>query len=610
MLSYVDDLRSSGASKDLCKQATKRIASVVNYLGMQDAPRKRRIPSKTPGAWAGSLVSTDDAGVHATVSEERWAKTRAIFQSLEEELENETPAFSHKQLLSDRGFLIYVARTYPTMVPYLKGLHLTIEHWRDDRDAEGWPDKLRRRRTDAQILESFEDQMNIAQAIRDLNEGSNPATPPLIVTPVPRLQDDVMCLLELFKSETPSIRCVRPTKCVWVVYGCGDASGSGFGSSFISGYGPDPFYKHHDSEISYRVGVWSPDEDSSSSNFRELRNLVESIEHEVERGRLRNAELFMFTDNSTAEAAYHKGSSSNKRLFELVLRLRRLEMTAGLKIYVIHISGKRMIGHGTDGLSRGNLTEGVMAGQNFLDFFPLEQTVLDRSPDVLRTIRCWFPGEPLEVLTPKDWYQKGHDLRGWKRGCHLNYPIIRAGSYLWQPAPAAAKFAIEELRRARLKRQDSLHVFVCPRLFTTQWRKQLYKVADLVFEIPCGALDDWDDSHFEPLVVGICFPFLNHRPWQLRNCPKVLAVGGKLHQMWKTAPTDAGSFLFKFCEFTRTLDSLSESLVWELLQTPHSGLFSSLRTRRRGRFCLAKERRREEIQGSTKWRSSDHTFSM
>jgi hypothetical protein len=78
----------------------------------------------------------------------------------------------------------------------------------------------------------------------------------------------------------------------------------------------------------------------------------------------------MFTDNSTAEAAYHQGSSKNKSLFELVLGLRWLEMMAGLKIYVIHISGKRMIGHGTDGLSRGNLTEGVMAGQNFLECFP------------------------------------------------------------------------------------------------------------------------------------------------------------------------------------------------------------------------------------------------
>jgi hypothetical protein len=135
ILSYVDDLRSSGASEELCKQATKRIASVVNYLGMQDAPRKRRIPSKNPGAWAGSLVSTDETGVHSSISEERWAKTKSIFKALEEELEKEEPEFTHKQLLSDRGFLIYVARTYPTMVPYLKGLHLTIEHWRDNRDV-------------------------------------------------------------------------------------------------------------------------------------------------------------------------------------------------------------------------------------------------------------------------------------------------------------------------------------------------------------------------------------------------------------------------------------------------------------------------------------------
>ncbi len=129
--------------------------------------------------------------------------------------------------------------------------------------------------------------------------------------------------------------------------------------------------------------MWGPDEDSSSSYIRELCNLVESIEYEVERGTLQNAELFMFTDNSTAEAAYYRGSSKNKKLFELVLRSRRLEMTAGLRIHVIHISGKRMIGHGADGLSRGNLTEGVMAGQNFLDFFPLERPVLDRSPILL-----------------------------------------------------------------------------------------------------------------------------------------------------------------------------------------------------------------------------------
>jgi hypothetical protein len=109
----------------------------------------------------------------------------------------------------------------------------------------------------------------------------------------------------------------------------------------------------------------------------------------------------------------------------------------------------------------------------------------------------------------------------------LSYPIIESGAYLWQPALVAAKFAVEELHRAHLKRQDLMDVFICPHMFTTQWRKQIYKVADVVFEIPCGALDSWDDSHFEPLVVAIVFPFLVHKPWQLRNSPKVLAVGGK-----------------------------------------------------------------------------------
>jgi hypothetical protein len=48
------------------------------------------------------------------------------------------PKLSHKELLSDRGFLVYVTRTYPAMVPYLKGFHLTIEMWQGSRDTEGW----------------------------------------------------------------------------------------------------------------------------------------------------------------------------------------------------------------------------------------------------------------------------------------------------------------------------------------------------------------------------------------------------------------------------------------------------------------------------------------
>ena len=48
------------------------------------------------------------------------------------------PQLSHKELLSDHGFLVYVTRTYPAMVPYLKGFHLTIEIWQGGRNIEGW----------------------------------------------------------------------------------------------------------------------------------------------------------------------------------------------------------------------------------------------------------------------------------------------------------------------------------------------------------------------------------------------------------------------------------------------------------------------------------------
>ncbi len=47
----------------------------------------------------------------------------------------------HKELLLDGGFLVYVTRTYPAMIPYLKGFHLIIKMWRGGRDSEGW--KLR-----------------------------------------------------------------------------------------------------------------------------------------------------------------------------------------------------------------------------------------------------------------------------------------------------------------------------------------------------------------------------------------------------------------------------------------------------------------------------------
>ena len=41
-----------------------------------------------------------------------------------------------KRLECIRGFLIYVARNSKWMTPYLKGLHLNIDGWREGRDKD------------------------------------------------------------------------------------------------------------------------------------------------------------------------------------------------------------------------------------------------------------------------------------------------------------------------------------------------------------------------------------------------------------------------------------------------------------------------------------------
>jgi hypothetical protein len=113
------------------------------------------------------------------------------------------------------------------------------------------------------------------------------------------------------------------------------------------------------------------------------------------------------------------------------------------------------------------------------------------------------------------------------RGDNFWIPEFKRGFYLWAPPPAAADVALEELHVACLKRQDSFHIIVVPRLMTPQWLKQLYKVSDITFKLPLGS-SPWLHAMYEPCMIGLTFPFLSVSPWQLRGMPKMYAVGRKL----------------------------------------------------------------------------------
>jgi hypothetical protein len=55
---FVDDLQCSGLDEEHAWQVGRRVVSIFQYLGIQDAPRKRKPPIIVTAAWAGLMFST------------------------------------------------------------------------------------------------------------------------------------------------------------------------------------------------------------------------------------------------------------------------------------------------------------------------------------------------------------------------------------------------------------------------------------------------------------------------------------------------------------------------------------------------------------------------
>jgi hypothetical protein len=558
---YVDDARITGPSEEECWAATRQAASRVNELGIQEAARKRRWPSQEPGAWAGSIVEATKEGVYVTVSQERWTKAKRYIGEIVDELassRNQTLDF--KPLERKRGFLIYVTRTYPAMVPYLKGIHQTLDSWRTNRDSDGW--KLSAKELAARIRNG-----------RSLQK--EPEGPPTRVKAAVRLAGDLEAFTKLFDSEAPPRRLVRSSVSLQIFYGFGDASGVGHASNF-QGFSRLGDKVKEDDRIHYRYGHWCDAVSEASSNYRELLNLVESLEAQVESGRVQGAEVFLFTDNSTAEAVFFKGNSSSRSLFDLMLRLRHIEMKGELVLHVVHVAGTRMIEEGADGGSRGDLTQGAMAGHSVLDFVPLHLSALDRSDNLEQWIRSWWDdgrGELLK-LSPEGWFDEGQ----------------RDGCFLWSPPPAAADVVAEQLGEARHKRPDCTHITIVPRLMTGRWRKSLGKEADLVLEIPAG-VPFWPSSMHEPLILLVSLPLCRYEPWSYRGTGFLEGLRRELRPLWKNVPERCGTLLRKLLQQEREFHTLQEGVVrsmlrnfdWRSVSDSGSGGRGRVRKRRRRR---------------------------
>ncbi len=232
---------------------------------------------------------------------------------------------SHKELLLDRGFLVYVTRTYPAMVPYLKGFHLTIKMWRGGRDFEGWKvqegDEVSI--SSGQSLDSWDAMLAGSQGVdlslvasylveRSEDEdvarashcmrikggyGGLDAPEDGFTYPVPRFKTDIAALMRLSDFELPPLRVVRPTHMLQVFYGFGDASGKQFGATLLENYNCRGCLLETSTgsgSVRFRVGLWSPEEEEESSNYKELRNLVNLVGEEARAGRLKDCKICVY----------------------------------------------------------------------------------------------------------------------------------------------------------------------------------------------------------------------------------------------------------------------------------------------------------------------------
>ncbi len=264
-----------------------------------------------------------------------------------------------------------------------------------------------------------------------LGESNDAREPPSGMTQAaPQFKANLKALLFLTQSEKPILQRVRSAKYVHqAYYGFGDASSGGFGSSVES---PDGLFVHQ--------GLWPSNQDESS-NYLELKNLVDATYKEVGAGYLKGAEFWLFTDNSTAERCFHKGSSSSELLHELVLKLRKLEFDFDFSLFAVHVLGTRMIAQGTDGLSCGLLLKGVLGRHGMLSFVNLARTAIERQPFLGLYMQEWV-SQALNWraihLSPGKWFNKGHGIVGGTKDHHGIWIPDDAKNrrvYLWTPPP-------------------------------------------------------------------------------------------------------------------------------------------------------------------------------
>jgi hypothetical protein len=155
-----------------------------------------------------------------------------------------------------------------------------------------------------------------------------------------------------------------------------------------------------------------------------------------------------------------------------------------------------MIAEGADDLSRAYHGVGVMLGKDIRFFIPLHLDHVVREPKLTSWLADVTRDMGFKTLTPSGWFDNAH----------------KDGNFVWTVPPAAAEVAVEQLvGLIRLKRPNTMHIIVVPRLVTGRWRKHLSRGTDGYAKLEDKEV--WELSqHYEPVLIFLCLPFVCSNP--------------------------------------------------------------------------------------------------
>ena len=111
----------------------------------------------------------------------------------------------------------------------------------------------------------------------------------------------------------------------------------------------------------------------------------QSLLYEIREGRHDGCEIWSASDNAIWAQVWHKGMSSAKHVFNLLLEMMLVAWEHEVWIHMFHISGNRMIATGMDGRSRGNFDAGFSLWFDLRQYFPLNESAFDYKDNALES---------------------------------------------------------------------------------------------------------------------------------------------------------------------------------------------------------------------------------